>query len=77
MSRAVKLGGAVTVGDLERFDANERFLGTFAFRPEVVTVKSGDTITWQNIAETPAPHTITLMEEGRPGSVVEMLDCSG
>ena len=59
-SRTVNLVGT------ERFVPNALINANFRFSPGPLSVKSGETVIWQNLITSPDPHTISIV----PGSLV-------
>jgi len=55
-------GKKVEVKGLESFEANSLFLSNLRFTPQDIRIERGDTVTWEDKAQTTVPHTITIVE---------------
>lgn len=59
-------GGTVVVTKgREGFEPNAQVYATLRFAPEVITVNSGDTLTWKHLDSSHDPHTITITTNRR------------
>jgi plastocyanin len=63
-----------TTGD-ERVIPNAMVQATIRFTPGPITVTSGQTITWVHDDNTPAPHTITVVEEYPAATLEAIFGC--
>lgn len=81
LSSSIVLGSAdasrtVTLKGTERFVPNALINADFRFSPGPLSVKSGDTVTWQNIITAPDPHTISIVPANLvPSSVADVFMC--
>jgi plastocyanin len=62
-----------TTGD-EKFVPNAMIQATLRFTPGMIRVSSGDVVTWVHDDQTPAPHTVTIVEE-LPATIEEVFGC--
>jgi plastocyanin len=70
-------GKKVDVKGLETFEANSLFLSNLRFTPENIKVDKGDKVTWSDVALTPVPHTITIVEAADlPSNFAEAYICN-
>ena len=70
-------GMTVRVMGEEDVDPNVRIFSNFRFSPGPVTVKSGDTVTWVDADDTPAPHTVTIVDSADlPATFEEVFACT-
>jgi plastocyanin len=69
-SRTVNLEGT------ERFVPNALVNASFRFSPGPLSVKSGDTVTWQNMIAEPEPHTISIVNaKDLPDTIGQVFNC--
>jgi plastocyanin len=70
-------GKKVDVKGLETFEANSLFLSNLRFAPENIKVNKGDKVTWNDVALTPVPHTITIVNPADlPSNFAEAYICN-
>lgn len=70
-------GMTVRVMGEEDVEPNVRIFSNFRFSPGPITVKSGDTVTWVDVGDTPAPHTMTIVDSADlPDTFEEVFACT-
>jgi plastocyanin len=81
LSTSIVFGSAdssrtVTLKGTERFVPNALINADFRFSPGPLSVKSGDTVTWQNTITSPDPHTISIVPAGSlPATISQVFNC--
>lgn len=66
----------VTLVGTERFVPNAFISANFRFSPGPLSVKSGDSVTWQNAITAPDPHTISIVNKSElPATVGDVFAC--
>ena len=66
----------VTLKGTESFVANGHITADFRFSPGPLSVRSGETVTWQNTITAPDPHTISIVNASDlPTNVGQVFNC--
>jgi plastocyanin len=69
-------GKTVTLRGTEKFVANAFISADFRFSPGPLSVKSGDTVTWQNVIVASDPHSVSVVLANQlPASVDDVFQC--
>jgi plastocyanin len=75
LSASASSGTVFTRGD-EKFVPNAMIQSTLRFSPGKVSASMGQTLTWTHADQTPAPHTVTIVDQADlPSSIEEVFEC--